>query len=66
MLWPSAEAIKRERRMKLFGYPMKRIEVCSFVDRVTGESVGVYLFKGKKYLATSKWSLFKVLKGSEQ
>ena len=42
-------------------HPIETLENCTFIDKVTGESVGKFRCKkcGAKYLATSKRGMFR-------
>lgn len=43
------------------GRPMKLIEHCVFIDRVTGCSVSLWRDRlGRSWLAENQWSLFRV------
>lgn len=43
------------------GRPMKLIQHCRFVDRVSGESVNLYMDRLDRFwLATSAWSWFRI------
>jgi len=51
--------------MEIFGYPMKLIKGNWFMDCISGKIVNLYEFKGKYYMANSKWSIFKVLSSKQ-
>jgi hypothetical protein len=48
------------------GRPMRCVDSCVFVDRVSGKSVGRYVDRwGREFLSEGPWSLFRVRAGRQ-